>query len=110
MKCPTCGISVSKRNLTCHSCEAELPRTAEQEMAATAESGGGGGGKIFPILGWVFAILSLFVIPILFGIAGIVMGVFTIKRRSKIHGIIIIIASIVLMILGSVISALMMMV
>lgn len=38
---------------------------------------------VFIILGWVFSVLSLLVLPIVFGIAGIVFGALTISRGKK---------------------------
>lgn len=56
---------------------------------------------VFIILGWVFSALSLIVLPIIFGPAGIVFGALTISKGKKTHGIIIIVAAIVFAILGS---------
>lgn len=55
---------------------------------------------VFIILGWVFSALSLIVLPIIFGPAGIVFGALTISKGKKTHGIIIIVAAIVFAILG----------
>ena len=55
---------------------------------------------VFIILGWVFFALSLIVLPIIFGPAGIVFGALTISKGKKTHGIIIIVAAIVFTILG----------
>ncbi|MBL3398505.1 hypothetical protein WL766_05335 [Staphylococcus pasteuri] len=55
---------------------------------------------VFIILGWVFSALSLIVLPIIFGPAGIVFGALTISKGKKTHGIIIIVAAIVFTILG----------
>ncbi len=105
MKCPTCGEKVSRKNFNCHSCDAELPATAQQEIAATSE----GEGKIFVVLGWVFIVLSLFALPIIFGPAAFVMGVLTFKKRSKTHGIILMVVSVLGLIIGMILGALMMM-
>jgi hypothetical protein len=43
-------------------------------------------GIIIPILGWIFFVLSIVVIPILFGAAAFLMGFFTFHDRSKAHG------------------------
>lgn len=55
---------------------------------------------VFIILGWVFSALSLIILPIIFGPAGIVFGALTISRGKKTHGIIIIVAAIIFTILG----------
>ncbi|MCI2954537.1 hypothetical protein FH178_04835 [Staphylococcus caprae] len=60
---------------------------------------------VFIILGWVFSVLSLLVLPIVFGIAGIVFGALTISRGKKVHGIIIIVAAIIFALLGTVLGA-----
>ncbi len=50
-------------------------------------------------LGWIFAILSMFVIPILFGVLGTVMGIIASKKGHK-GGITVIVASILMMVIG----------
>jgi len=104
MKCPSCGKSVSKHKTTCSSCEAELPVSAAQELSATSESD----GKLYPILGWVFVVLTLIVLPIIFGPAAFVMGVLTFRKRSKVHGIVLMVVSVIVLIIAVILSALLM--
>ncbi|MED4223945.1 hypothetical protein [Neobacillus cucumis] len=59
---------------------------------------------IFPILGWLFFMISLVFIPILFGAAAFLMGFFTFHDRSKSHGLILMIFASAGLILGSLFS------
>ncbi|ASS76513.1 hypothetical protein CIG75_17150 [Tumebacillus algifaecis] len=54
--------------------------------------------KLFVILGWIFAVITLFFLPFLFGPAAIIMGAIAIKRGAKANGIwIIVLAALVLL-------------
>lgn len=55
---------------------------------------------VFIILGWVFSGLSLIILPIIFGPAGVVFGALTISKGKKVHGIVIIIAAIIFALIG----------
>ena len=61
-------------------------------------------GIIFPILGWIFFVLSLVVIPIIFGAAAFLMGFFTFHDRSKAHGAVLMTFASIGFILGSLFS------
>ncbi|KEO81372.1 hypothetical protein [Tumebacillus flagellatus] len=62
--------------------------------------------KVFLILGWIFAVVTLFFLPILFGPAAIVMGALAIPRGAKVQGILIIVLAIVFMILSMLLGVL----
>ncbi|HTY44292.1 MAG TPA: hypothetical protein VMC80_03545, partial [Patescibacteria group bacterium] len=57
-------------------------------------------GRIYSILGIVSAVLSLIVLPILFGPAAVILGVIAINKKDKTLGIISIVLGIVLAILS----------
>ena len=50
-------------------------------------------------LGWIFAITSLFFLPMLFGILGIIMGIIANKKGHR-AGTIVIVANILMMAIG----------
>ncbi|HEU4964085.1 MAG TPA: hypothetical protein VFV52_09590 [Bacilli bacterium] len=54
---------------------------------------------MFNVLGWVFFVLGFF-IPFIFNIAGIIMGVFSIKRGSKTQGTVLIVLHSLWLLLG----------
>jgi hypothetical protein len=58
---------------------------------------------LFITVGWISAILSLFIYPFIFGVLGVIMGIVANKNGSK-AGISIIVASIVLMGIGLIFS------
>lgn len=57
------------------------------------------GGVLFVVLGWISAVLSLFIYPFIFGVVGVVLGILATKNRSK-AGLPVIVASIILMGIG----------
>lgn len=61
------------------------------------------GNVWFLILGWIFAVLSLFIYPFVFGVAGVILGILATKGGSK-AGLPVIIASIILMGIGLIFS------
>lgn len=54
-------------------------------------------------IGWISAILSLFLYPFIFGVAGVIMGILATKNRSK-AGVPLIVSSILLMGIGLIFS------
>ena len=58
---------------------------------------------IFIAIGWISAILSLFIYPFIFGVLGVIMGILATKGGSR-AGLSVIIASIVLMGIGLIFS------
>ena len=57
----------------------------------------------FLALGWVSAIISLFRVPVIFGVLGVIMGILATKNGSK-AGLALIMASIALMAVGLIFS------
>lgn len=62
---------------------------------------------IFAVLGWISAILSLFLYPFVFGVLGVILGIFATKGGSK-AGLPVIVASIILMAIGLIFSGVIM--
>lgn len=60
-------------------------------------------GNIFKVLGWFFSLISLLMIPLLFGILGVLMG-FICKKYNIKSGNKIIFSSIICTILGTIIN------
>lgn len=60
-------------------------------------------GKTYILLGWVFAVVSIFFIPILFGTLGVTMGISA--NRKGVKGTPVIIGSIVLALIGIALEA-----
>jgi uncharacterized membrane protein len=58
---------------------------------------------LFIIIGWIAAVLSLFIYPFIFGILGVIMGVLASKGGSR-AGVPLIAASIILMGIGLIFS------
>ncbi len=57
-------------------------------------------GNVFLItIGWISAIISLFMFPLIFGVGGVVMGILSSKSGSR-SGVALIAASIILMAIG----------
>ncbi|MCR4435023.1 MAG: hypothetical protein QHH06_06545 [Clostridiales bacterium] len=61
------------------------------------------GKGLFLAIGWISAILSLFIYPPIFGVLGVIMGILSTKGGSR-AGLAVIVASIVLMGIGLIYS------
>lgn len=61
--------------------------------------------NLYIILGWVFCALSLFIVPLLFGAGGFIMGFLTYRTRSQTHGVIIMVFAVAFTVLGMIIGA-----
>ena len=61
-------------------------------------------GGAYAAIGWIFAIVSLFVYPFIFGVLGVVMGIIATKKESK-SGLTAIVASVVFMAIGLMFSS-----
>ncbi len=55
------------------------------------------------VLGWISAVVSLFIYPFVFGLLGVVFGILSTKNKSK-GGLPLIVASIILMGIGLIFS------
>lgn len=58
---------------------------------------------LFVTLGWISAVVSLFIYPFIFGVAGVIMGIMATKYGSR-AGLSVIVGSIVLMGIGLIYS------
>ena len=63
-------------------------------------------GRIYSILGIVSAVLSLIIVPVLFGPIAVVLGIIAINKKDKTLGITAIVLGIVLAIISWVIATL----
>ncbi len=63
--------------------------------------------RMFLIVGWISAVISLFAYPFIFGVAGVTMGILATKRGNR-SGLYLIISSIVLMGIGLIFSGVIM--
>ena len=61
-------------------------------------------GVLYITLGWVFFAISLLFIPILFGAGTFIMGFLTYRTYSQIHGMILMVFSVVGIVLGMLIG------
>lgn len=59
------------------------------------------------IIGWISAVLSLFIYPFIFGVVGVIMGILSSKNGSR-TSVPLIVASIVLMGIGLIFSGVIM--
>src|SRR5581483_7847875 len=58
----------------------------------------------YALLGWMFAIVSLLIVPILFGTLAFALGLITYYGRSKGHGTALMVFAVISFILGSLLS------
>ncbi|MCX7920773.1 MAG: hypothetical protein N3B21_01930 [Clostridia bacterium] len=71
------------------------------QMTATRGSG------LFLAIGWIAAILSLFMYPFIFGVVGVIMGILATKNNNR-AGLALIVTSIVFMGIGLIFSGVIM--
>ena len=62
---------------------------------------------LFIVLGWISAVMSLFLYPFIFGVLGIILGILSTKDGSR-AGIALIVGSIILMGIGLIFSGVIM--
>lgn len=58
----------------------------------------------YALLGWVFSLVSLLIVPILFGTLAFALGLITYYGRSKSHGAALMVFSVISLVLGSMLS------
>lgn len=88
--------------------EPQIQNQSQQYVAtAPVEKSKKNPGMIEGIIGIVCAVISLLLLPIIFGPAGIILGVFSLKKGAKTLGLVTIILSAVFMIVGMVFGAIM---
>lgn len=61
-------------------------------------------GTVYVVLGWVFFAISILFFPIIFGAGSFIMGFMTYRVRSQVHGVILMVFSVVGVILGMLIG------
>ena len=61
-------------------------------------------GLAYVIFGWVFTMISFMFIPFLFGGAAICMGLLTYYGRSKSHGVVMMVAATMGLLIGTLFS------
>jgi hypothetical protein len=70
-----------------------------EDLASGKKSGIG-----YALLGWMFALVSLLIVPILFGTLAFALGLITYFGRSKGHGTALMVFAVITFILGSMLS------
>ena len=110
--CPYCGALVADDATTCRNCGASL-HAQQPGLSQSPQSGqtapipsapqypqGGGGTRNYVIFGLVSAILSLLVVPEIFGSVAIILGAYSWKKELGNGGLYIVILGIVCMLIG----------
>lgn len=62
-------------------------------------------GRVYSIVGFICAIISLLFLPIVFGSAAIILGVVARKKGDSSFGLVVIVLGVVLMVSGMVLGA-----
>ncbi|KID42313.1 zinc ribbon domain-containing protein [Fructilactobacillus fructivorans] len=116
--CVKCGKKIPKETKFCPYCGAKQPSPAsnqtdsEHGMPRPIQPGNVQNDKnktasnLILIFGWLSAGVSLLFVPFLFGIIGVVLGVIELKYHET-AGILLIIASVILMIFGIILGLIM---
>lgn len=109
--CHECGHESTNETKFCQKCGADFggttassvaqqpfkPVIAPQDSVITANHN----RTILTIVGWLAALLSVWLFPLFFGTIGIVCGILLVKQsKSDMRGIVLIVASVVLMATG----------
>jgi len=76
-------------------------RTGSNEVALKRNN------TVFLVVGWISAIISLFIYPFVFGVIGVIAGILSTKGGSR-AGLSLIVASIILMGIGMIFSGVIM--
>lgn len=82
----------------CQAC-GNVTSFAKEEVAVNKKTGIG-----YAIVGWVFFVLSLILIPFLTGAISLFMGYMTYNERNKTHGAILMVFATMGIVLGSLLS------
>jgi hypothetical protein len=113
--CPYCGALVADDATTCRNCGASLhaqqhglsqsPQSVQTTPIPSAPQypqypQGGGGTRNYVIMGVVSAILSLLVVPEIFGSVAIILGAYSWKKEQGNRGLYIVILGIVCLLIG----------
>lgn len=93
--CPDCGKEVSDSALSCPHCAFPLNRLKSNAMYPTIQN------SQLVVAGYIVVFLSLFLLPIIFMITGIVIGIINITKGTAGHGILQIILAIIFGLIGT---------
>jgi Zn-dependent membrane protease YugP len=109
MYCSQCGSENDGTSKFCHNCGHQLEAgqaaaTLEQRGTILHKTETSKQGTVYVVLGWIFFAISFLVVPILFGAGAFVMGFMTYRVRSQVHGVILMVFSVVGILLGSLIG------
>ncbi|KRL56565.1 zinc ribbon domain-containing protein [Furfurilactobacillus rossiae] len=114
--CVNCGATFNQTDDTQHEAQsgssyeqsysphAQQPQPAQVQNFNDAANQTNNNSRLFLILGWMSAAVSLFFIPIIFGGIGVALG-FAARKKNETQGLILIVASIICGILGVVLGA-----
>ena len=106
--CPKCGEKVELGSDFCSKCGYSLKSEQENRnvLSSSKKDDKANLTTLYTCLGWVCAVLSLFLVPLLFGAGGVVFGyLLSTKKATKNRGIILIIFSVAFALLGMIIGA-----
>lgn len=92
--CPDCGNEVSDSALSCPHCAYPLSRLKSNAIYPAIQN------SQLVVAGYIVVFLSLFILPIIFMITGIVIGIINITKGASGHGILQIILALIFGILG----------
>ena len=93
--CPDCGKEVSDSASNCPNCAYPLNRLKSNTMSPAILN------NQLVVAGYVVVFLSLLILPIIFMITGIVIGIINISKGASGHGILQIILALIFGILGT---------
>ena len=93
--CPDCGKEVSDSASNCPNCAYPLSRLKSEVIYPAQEN------NRLIVAGYIIAVLSLFILPILLMITGIVIGIVNMTKNEVGHGVLQIILSLIFGIIGT---------
>lgn len=103
--CPKCGEKIELGSVFCSNCGYNL-KSEQENRNISSSSKKDDKTTLYTCLGWVCAVVSLFLVPLLFGAGGVVFGyLLSTKKATKNRGIILIIFSVAFVLLGIIIGA-----
>lgn len=81
MKCPNCNHELSGTQKFCSNCGTQLSRTlsSHSEPGTPAMSN----GQLLGVLGLVSGIIGIFIFPVVFGPAAIVLGILSLNKQKN---------------------------
>ena len=88
INCPVCGNKVSSQAAACPHCgqpvgnnlqRCGVPRIPQEANASAADSN----ARLIGILGVVCAIVGFLILPIIFGPAGLILGIIAVRKQEE---------------------------